>query len=86
MNVNRFKIDKSDTEKLLGVKFAKKLIFFDHISDLFKKAGRKTPALTRVTSYLGIGKKHILMTIFFTSHFSNCPLVGCAVVEQVTTE
>ena len=75
MNVDGFKIDKSDTEKLLGVKFAKKLIFYDHISDLCKKAGRKISALTRVTSYLGTGKKHILMNIFFTSQFSNCPLV-----------
>ena len=75
MNVDGFKIDKSDTEKLLGVKFAKKLIFYDHISDLCKKAGRKISALTRVTSYLGTGKKHIRMNIFFTSQFSNCPLV-----------
>ena len=75
MNVNGFKIDKSDTEKLLGVKFAKKLFFYDHICDLCKKAGRKISALTRVTSYLGTGKKHIQMNIFFTSQFSNCPLV-----------
>ena len=65
MNVDGFKIDKSDTEKLLGVKFAKKLIFYDHISDLCKKAGRKISALTRATSYLGTGKKHILMDFFF---------------------
>ena len=65
MNVNGFKIDKSDTEKLLSVKFAKKLIFYDHISDLCKKAGRKISALTRATSYLGTGKKHILMDFFF---------------------
>ena len=75
MNVNGFKIDKSDTEKLLVVEFAKKLIFYDHISDLCKKPGRKISALTRVTSYLGTGKKHIQVNILFTSDFSNCPLV-----------
>ena len=32
MNVDGFKIDKSNTEKLLGVKFDKKLNFDDHIS------------------------------------------------------
>ena len=45
MNVDRFKIDKGDTEKLLGVKFDKKLTFDDHISDICKKAGRKIPLL-----------------------------------------
>ena len=38
MNVDGFKIDKSDTEKLLGVKFDKKLTFDDHISDICKKS------------------------------------------------
>ena len=34
MNVDGFNIDKSNTEKLLGVKFDKKLTFDDHISDI----------------------------------------------------
>ena len=75
MNLDGFKIDKSDTEKLLGVKFDKKLTFDDHISDICKKAGRKISALTRVTPYIGIAKKRILMNAFFTSQFSYCPPV-----------
>ena len=75
MNVDGFKIDKSDTEKLLGVKFDKKLTFDDHISDICKKAGRKISALARVTRYMGIAKKRILMNAFFTSQFSYCPPV-----------
>ena len=30
-SMNELKIDKSDTEKLLGVKFDKKLTFDDHL-------------------------------------------------------
>ena len=45
MNVDEFKIDKSDTEKLLGVKSDRKLTFDHHISDICKKAGRKISAL-----------------------------------------
>ena len=41
MNVDGFKIDKSDTEKVLGVKFDEKLAFDDHIFDICKKGGRK---------------------------------------------
>ena len=74
-SMNELKIDKSDTEKLLGVKFDKKLAFDDHISDICKKAGRKISALTRVTPYIGIAKKRILMNAFFTSQFSFCLLV-----------
>ena len=37
MSVDGFKIDKSDTDKLLGVKYDRKLTFDDHISDICKK-------------------------------------------------
>ena len=75
MNGDGFKIDKSDTEKLLDEKFDKKLTFDYHISDICKKAGRKISALARVTRYMGIAKKRILMNAFFTSQFSYCLLV-----------
>ena len=51
MNVDGFKINNCNTEKLLGVKFDKKLAFDDHISDICKKAGRKISALARVTPW-----------------------------------
>ena len=38
INVAGHKIDKSDAEKKLGVKFDKKLTFDDHICDICKKA------------------------------------------------
>ena len=75
VSMNELKIDKSDTEKLLGVKFDKKLTFDDHISDICKKAGRKISALVRVTPYMEIAKKRILMKAFFTSQFNYCPWV-----------
>ena len=60
MNLDGIKIDKSDTEKLLGVKFDKKLAFDDHISDICKKAGRKISALATVTPNMGITKNAYL--------------------------
>ena len=74
MNVDGFKIDKSDTEKLLGVKFDKKT-FDDHIPDICKKPGKKVSASARVTRYMGIAKKRILMNAFPTLQFSYCPPV-----------
>ena len=52
------------------LKFDKKLTFDDHISDICKKAGRKISALARVTPYMGVVKKRILMNAFFTLQFS----------------
>ena len=75
MNVDGFKIDKSDTEKLLGVKFDKKKIFDDQISPICKKSGRKISALARITPYMRIAKKQIPMNAFFAWQFSYCPLV-----------
>ena len=75
MNVDGFKIDKSDTEKILGLKFDEKLAFDDHIFDVSKKGVRKNIRVAGVTPYMGIAKKRILMKAFFTSQFSYCPLV-----------
>ena len=62
MNVDGFKIDKSNTEKLLGVKFDKKMTFLK---------------LCFGQSHMihGNWDQRILMNDFFTSQFSYCPLV-----------
>ena len=68
-------IDNSECEKLLGVKINVNLNFNDHISDLCKKASRKVSALARVTPFMGLSKRKLLMNAFFTSQFSYCPLI-----------
>ena len=67
-------------EKLLGIKFDHKLNFNDHISEFCKKASRKIHASARVTLYMNLLKKCILMKVFFNSQFSYCPLYGCVIV------
>ena len=75
MKIGHFDISNSRNEKLLGVKFDSKLTFDDHISELCKKTSRKIHALSRVTPYMNISKRCILMNAFFKSQFSYCPLV-----------
>ena len=75
MKIGHFDIANSRNEKLLGVKFDSKLTFDDHISELCKKTSRKIHALSRVTPYMNISKRRILMNAFFKSQFSYCPLV-----------
>ena len=45
------------------------------MSDLCKKAGRKINALARVTPFMGLTKRKLLVNAFFTSQFSYCPLI-----------
>ena len=82
VNIKRGNIDiiYVTCEKLLGVKFDHKLTLDDHISKFCKKASRKIHASARVTLYMNLLKKCILMKVFFNSQFSYCPLHECVIV------
>ena len=62
-------------KKLLGVKIDLNLNFIDHISDLCKKASRKISTLARVTPFMGLSNRRLLINAFFTTQFSYCPLI-----------
>ena len=68
-------VSECDCEKLLGVKIDVNINFNDRISDLCKKASRKISALARVTPFIGLSKRKLLMNAFFTSQFSYCLLI-----------
>ena len=73
--IGDYTIDNSECEKLLGVKIDVNLNFNDHISDVCKKASRKISALARVTPFMGLSKRKLLMNAFLISQFSYCPLI-----------
>ena len=62
-------------KKLLRVKIDLNLNFIDHISDLCKKASRKISTLARVTPFMGLSNRRLLINAFFTTQFSYCPLI-----------
>ena len=62
-------------EELPGIKIDNKLTFDEHISGLCKKAANKLRALARVTSYMSLPKKKLLLNSFFNAQFNYCPLV-----------
>ena len=45
------------------------------VEDLCKKASRKIHALARISPYMTVSKRRILMNASFRSQFSYCPLV-----------
>ena len=68
-------IANSDSEILLGITFDNELNFNAHVSNLCKKATNKLHALARVSYYMSIDKKRVIMKAFIESQFGYCPLV-----------
>ena len=50
------------------------LNFNCHLENTLKKASKKVQVLARITPYMSIPKRKLLMNSFFTSQFNYCPL------------
>ena len=74
IKVKDYIIKNRDNEKLLGVTIDTNLNFICHLENILKKGSKKVHALARITSYLSIPKRKLLMNSFFTSQFNYCPL------------
>ena len=75
LDLNNFEIKNSDCKKLLSVKFDFKLRFDQHITDLCRAASRKIHALARVTPFMNLSKRRLLINSFFNTQFIYCPLI-----------
>ena len=61
--VEKQKICSNPCEKLLGVRFDSKFTLDAHINDLCKKAGLKLNSLARITPYMDLNKKRLLLNV-----------------------
>ena len=75
IKVNNERITNSSSENILGVNFDNKLNFNTHITKLCKKAGQKLHALARISNFMSINQKRVIMNAFIYSQFSYCPLI-----------
>ena len=62
-------------EKLLRIKVDSRLNFNEHLDGIIKKASRLINALSRITPFMNISKRHIFMNSFFNWQFIYCHLV-----------
>ena len=62
-------------KKLLSVKFDSILTFDVHINEKQEKSRLKLNALARITPYMDLNKKRLLLNAFFMSQFNYCQLV-----------
>ena len=67
-------ITSSSSEELLGVMIGSELTFHDHITRLCSKANQKR-APARVSKYMTLPKRRLLMSSYITSQFNYCPVV-----------
>ena len=65
----------SKSKKLLGIVLDNKLKFDKHVENICQKASKKLNALARVTNYMELPKRRILMNAFFKTQFHYCPSV-----------
>ena len=75
VEVDQFTISNSKHEKLLGVTIDNKLSFNEHVAGICKKASQKLHALARVSQYMNIEKRKVIMRAFINAQFGYCPLV-----------
>ena len=73
--VENQKICNSPCGKLLGVRFDSKLTFDAILNDICKIAGLKLNASARITPYMDLNKKRLLLNAFFMSQYDCCQLV-----------
>ena len=70
-----FTIKASKKEVILGMRIDSNLTFKEHITSICSKANQKLYALTRISKYMSLQKRRILIKSFITSQFNYCPMV-----------
>ena len=75
MKIVSIEVETSHCENLLGVKVDRELKFKEHLEGIIKKASKKVNVLSRITPYMNIAKRKLLMNSFFISQFNYCPLI-----------
>ena len=75
LRISEYDVKNGECENLLGVRFDNKLIFEKHITNICRKASRKTYALARIAPYMNLSKRRIVMNGFFNSQFNYSPLI-----------
>ena len=68
-------ISNSKNERLLGVIFDNTLSFETHITKLCKTASQKIHALARVSNFMSLTQRKLIMNAFISAQFGYCPLI-----------
>ena len=69
------KIWESNKQKLLGLQIDRNLHFNEYVPLLCKKAGKKLSVFPRLSNFMSIKQRGVLVKSFIESQFGYCPLI-----------
>ena len=75
INIENFTLKFSYAEFLLGATIDSNLSFSEHVTYLCTTANRKLHAFSRVSKYISLKNRCMLMKSFIISQFSYCSLI-----------
>ena len=75
-HISNYTIMNIDKEKLLAVTIDNHLKMEPHIKNLCIKASQKLYILFRVSLYMSLNQRRMIMQSFIISQFGYCPLYG----------
>ena len=73
-NIDGNDMESEDNQILLGITIDSNLSFNKHINNLCKKASARLNALARISGYMDLPKRWVIMKLFIASQFGYCPL------------
>ena len=74
-NIGNYKIQESNKQKLLGLDTDRNLNFNEHLSPLCRKASNKLSVLQRLSNFMSLKQRLVLLKTFIESQFGYCPLM-----------
>ena len=86
LQIKKSCIKESSSEELHGIKIDSNLTFHDYIISLCSKANKNLSALSRVSRYMGINKRRILMKSYIFSQVNYCHLVWMCLSKSLNNK
>ena len=74
-NIDGNDLESEDNRILLSFTIDSNLSFNKHINNLYKKASTKLNAFARISGYMDLPKRRVIMKSFITSQYEYCPLI-----------
>ena len=74
-NIDGNKIFNSKREKLLGIIIDNELKCYEHVSNICKKTSNKLHALSRISNFMTVQERRIVMKSFIEAQLGYCPFV-----------
>ena len=75
LNIDGNVLESEDNQVLFGVTIDSNLSFNKHINNLCKTANENLNALARISGYMDLPKRQVIINSFITSQFGHCPLI-----------